>query len=170
MQAAQAETTRPEAAIRAIRPGDNAALASVIRAVLPQFGRTGPGTALNDPEVDRMYEAYSQPRCLYLVVEREGAVVGGAGIAPLKGGDAETCELQKTYLLEQVRGQGLGSRMIGRCLEEAVRLGFRRCYLETFAPMDVAQAVYQSLGFRPINAPLGATGHYQCDRWYVKEL
>ena len=37
------------------------AVARLIRAVMPEFGASGPGFAINDPEVDDMFTAYSAP-------------------------------------------------------------------------------------------------------------
>ncbi len=84
--------------IRPIEPSDNAAMAAIIRSVMPEFGADGPGFAIHDTEVDTMYQAYAQPRCSYFVVERDGVVIGGGGIAPLEGGEPEVCELRKMYL------------------------------------------------------------------------
>jgi putative acetyltransferase len=36
--------------------------------------------------------------------------------------------------------------------------------------MTQAQKLYQRLGFQPLCAPMGATGHFGCDRWYALEL
>jgi putative acetyltransferase len=55
---------------------------------MPEFGACGSGFAINDPEVDWMTRAYAAPRSAYFVVEREGVVEGGGGVAPLEGGDA----------------------------------------------------------------------------------
>ncbi|MFN0063928.1 MAG: N-acetyltransferase family protein [Myxococcaceae bacterium] len=81
---------------RPIRREDDAAVASLIRSVMPEFGASGPGFAINDPEVSTMFAAYSAPRHRYYVVTREERVVGGAGVAPLSGADAATCEIRKT--------------------------------------------------------------------------
>ena len=69
------------ACIRPIAPADDAAMAAIIRAVMPEFGATGDGFAINDPEVDWMSRAYSAPRHAYFVLERDNKVLGGAGIA-----------------------------------------------------------------------------------------
>ena len=117
-------------------------MAQVIRTVMPEFGACGPGFALNDPEVDHLSVAYAVPSAAYFVLERDGRVVGGGGIAPLAGGDPEVCELRKMYFLGEVRGHGQGRRMLQHCLETARRLGYRRCYLETLTGMDAAQHLY----------------------------
>lgn len=156
--------------IRLIEPGDDASLAAIIRAVMPEFGASGDGFAINDPEVDWMHRAYSAPRCAYFVVEGDTRVVGGGGIAPLAGGDGGTCELRKMYFLPQARGHGAGAGVMTRCLDAARGFGFERCYLETLFGMDAAMKLYQRNGFRRIDAPLGATGHGGCNAFYLRNL
>jgi putative acetyltransferase len=158
------------ALLRPIAPADDAAMAAVIRAVMPEFGACGDGFAINDPEVDWMSRAYAEPRHAYFVLERDGRVLGGAGVAPLAGGDAETCELRKMYFLPEARGTGAGAAMMARCLEAARGFGFRRCYLETLTGMDAAMRLYERSGFRRIPAPMGATGHGGCNTFYLLEL
>ena len=160
-----------ELLIRPIEPRDDAAMAAVIRTVMTEFGAVGPGFSINDPEVDYLSRAYAAPRSAYFVlVDAAGQVHGGAGIAPLAGGGDDVCELRKMYFLPAVRGQGQGDRMLARCLETARAAGFRRCYLETLASMAAAARLYERHGFRRVAAPLGATGHFTCDRWYLREL
>ncbi len=156
--------------IREIRADDNAAMASIIRSVMPEFGADGPGFAIHDPEVAAMSQAYVAPRHVYFVVEHQGTVMGGAGIAPLAGGDDTVCELRKMYFLPALRGKGAGAAMMQRCLDAARGFGFRRCYLETLYGMDGAQRLYERSGFTHIPTPLGSTGHFACDRYYLREL
>lgn len=156
--------------LRPITPADDAAMAQVIRTVMPEFGACGPGFALNDPEVDHLSRAYSAPRAAYFVLERDGRVVGGGGIAPLAGAEPDICELRKMYFLAEVRGRGQGRRMLQHCLAVARQLGFRRCYLETLTGMDAAQHLYVETGFKALCGPLGATGHFACDRYYALDL
>jgi putative acetyltransferase len=160
----------PASVIRPIRSEDDAAIAAIIRTVMPEFGATGCGFAINDPEVDWMSRAYAQPRCAYFVVEQDGVVVGGAGIAPLEGGDGATCELRKMYFLPQARGRGAGAAAMQRCLQAARDAGFRRCYLETLGGMDAAMKLYERSGFTHIDGPMGATGHGGCNTFYLRAL
>ena len=145
-------------------------MARVIRTVMPEFGASGPGFALSDPEVDHLSQAYSAPRSAYFVLEHDGRIVGGAGVAPLAGADADVCELRKMYFLDEVRGHGQGRRMLQHCLAAARQFGYRRCYLETLTGMDAAQHLYAEAGFQALCAPLGATGHFACDRYYALDL
>jgi len=163
----------PEAArylLRIIETQDDATMANIIRTVMPEFGATGSGFAINDPEVDWMSRAYAEPRSAYFVVERGGKVIGGGGVAPLAGGDGGTCELRKMYFLPEARGIGAGAAMMERCLQTAREFGFRQCYLETLRGMDAAKRLYERTGFRRLDAPLGATGHGGCNAFYLLEL
>jgi putative acetyltransferase len=156
--------------IRPIESGDDAAVAAIIREVMPRFGACGPGFALGDPEVDHMSAAYDQPGSAFYVLEDAGRLLGCGGIAPLAGADAATCELRKMYFLPEARGRGLGERLLRLCLDRAREFGYRQCYLETLTGMDAAMRLYQRLGFRLLPGPLGNTGHFSCDRQYLLEL
>jgi len=156
--------------IRPIEAHDEAAMAAIIRSVMPEFGAIGDGFAINDPEVDWMHRAYDLPRAAYFVVEADGRVLGGGGVAPLLGGDPHICELRKMYFLPGLRGRGAGSALMARCLDAARAFGFSHCYLETLAGMDAAMKLYERSGFRRIDAPLGATGHGGCNAFYLRDL
>ena len=160
----------PEAHVRLIEMRDEPAVAEVIRAVMPEFGADGTGFALHDPEVEHMCTAYSRPGAVYFVLERDGGVQGGGGIAPLEGGPEGVCELRKMYFLAQARGQGWGQRLLRTCLEAARELGYRRCYLETLTGMDSAQRLYARMGFHSVGSAMGCTGHDGCDRFYIIDL
>ena len=155
-------------AFRRIEPRDDAAIAQVIRTVMPELGASGPGFALHDSEVDAMSAAYgAADQTYFVVVTEDDRVVGGAGVAPLAGGEPGVGELRKMYLLAEARGGGVGRRLLTRCLAEARAIGFTRCYLETLTGMHAARHLYESAGFGKLGAPMGATGHFGCDRWYV---
>src|SRR5210317_816661 len=156
--------------IRPVELNDNEALAIAVRKVLIEMGVPKVGTAYEDKELDAMYESYSQSRFQYYVVENQGNIMGGAGIAPLKDGDPSVCELQKMYFLPEARGKGLGQQMIEKCLEFAKEQNFKHCYIETMPNMLDAQNLYKKDGFYYINHSMGATGHTSCPIWMIKEL
>ena len=156
--------------IREVREEDNAALAKAIRKVLIDIGVPKVGTAYADPELDFMYHAYQTNRSAYFVIEEDGVVLGGAGIAPLVGEDSKICELQKMYFLAQGRGRGFGQQMIHHCLAYAKAQNFKMCYLETLPYMEAAQKLYLKTGFNYIDGPMGSTGHTSCNVWLTKAL
>lgn len=156
---------------RPIRQEDNPQVARIIRTVMTEYGAVGPGYSIEDPEVDAMYEAYNQDRSLFLVLENAGGqLVGCGGIAPLRGGDADTCELKKMYFFAEARGHGQGRKLVSMLEEEARRRDFRYMYLETIAAMQEANRLYQRLNFDPLSGPMGNTGHSSCGLFYGKTL
>jgi putative acetyltransferase len=157
-------------AIRPITRRDDRAMAAVIRAVMTEFGASGPGFAIHDPEVDGMTRAYSQPGHAYWVVMRGDRVVGGGGFGRLTGAGEEVCELRKMYFLPEARGVGMGAGLLDHVLAQAAAAGFRLCYLETLVSMTQARRLYEAFGFRRIDGPMGTTGHFGCDAWYVRDL
>lgn len=165
-----AMTTSPAYTIRPATPADDAAIAGIIRAVMPEFGASGPGFAIHDPEVDAMHAAYDRPRHAYFVVERDGVVLGGGGVAPLANGADHVCELRKMYFMPALRGLGAGRALIERCLDVARAAGFTQCYLETLTGMDAAQKLYLAAGFHRIRESMGNTGHFSCDRYFLRDL
>ncbi|MGZ3408384.1 MAG: GNAT family N-acetyltransferase [Polyangia bacterium] len=160
----------PRLTIRPIAAGDDAAVAAIIRTVMPEFGAKGPGFAINDPEVDHMSAAYARPRAAFFVVTDGERVIGGGGVAPLENGDEKTCELRKMYFLPEARGRGAGAALLQRCLVAARSFGYATCYLETLARMDAARKLYARFGFAPLCAPMGNTGHFSCDSYYALDL
>ena len=155
--------------IRPIDARDNAAVAAIIRSVMPEFGADGPGFAIHDAEVSDMHGAYSHAGCAYFVVELEGRVCGGGGVAPLDG-EPGVCELRKMYFLPELRGLGAGDALMRQCLQSARALGYARCYLETLTGMDAAQKLYARHDFKPLCGPLGKTGHFGCNRFFIRQL
>jgi putative acetyltransferase len=156
--------------IRPIAPGDDVAVAAIIRTVMPEFGASGDGFAINAPEVGWMHRAYTAPGRAGGGVERDGVVQGGGGVAPLEGGDPDVCELRKVYFLPSLRGLGAGAALMATCLDAARGFGFARCYLETLRGMDAAMRLYEKSGFTRLPGPMGATGHGGCNAFYIRPL
>jgi len=140
-----------QAQIREISEQDDLRMAAIIRSALQSYGVAGEGTAFADPGLDRLSGEYLDQRAAYFVIEAEGRVAGGAGIAPLEHGPEGVCELQKMYLEEAVRGKGFGRALMRICLAFARNAGYTGCYLETFAELKEAVQLYKSEGFRPLD-------------------
>lgn len=159
-----------EPIIRKIARDDNEAVARIIRTVMPEFGAGGAGFAIHDAEVDDMYGAYTHSKAAYFVCQADGELLGGGGVGPLPAAGSEYCELKKMYFLPAGRGRGLGQKLLTTCLEEARVIGYRCCYIETFNTMTQAMKVYERNGFQKITGPLGNTGHFACDVFYLLDL
>ena len=156
--------------IRPIEKGDNAVIAEIIRLVMTEFEAVGCGYSISDSEVDDMYTAYASERSSFYVVELNGRVLGCGGFGPLTGAEDTTCELRKMYFKSELRGLGVGTKLLKLCLEEAARAGYRHCYLETKDNMKQAQRLYGKHGFNYLDKPMGKTGHTSCRTWMAREL
>ena len=156
--------------IRKIQQQDNREIAQIIRNVFEELNAPKEGTAYADPILDTLYEVYEKERYLYLVVENNGKVLGGCGIAPLEKEGKHICELQKMYFAPEIRGTGLAKQIIEECLTFAKVNDYSLCYLETLSFMKAAQKLYLNLGFKSIAQPLGNTGHNSCEVWMTKQL
>ncbi|WP_213714741.1 bifunctional helix-turn-helix transcriptional regulator/GNAT family N-acetyltransferase [Cedecea lapagei] len=157
--------------IRPIRREDNLAIADVIR----QSFRDNKidhleGVSLHDPALNDLTSAYQKPGSGYWVVEHEGKILGGVGIAPLQGAGEEYCELQKLYLDSSVTGIGLGRRLMALAIQQAEAFGYRYCYLETLDELSSAVSLYEAFGFKHLGSSLGNTGHNSCEICMLKTL
>ena len=156
--------------IRPINESDNKHISVILREVLIEMDIPRIGSAYEDPEINNMYESYQSNRSIYVVVEENNKILGGAGINQLKNGDINICELQKMYFHKSIRGRGIGDKMIELCLNFAVESNYKKCYIETMPNMVDAQKLYIKKGFKYIDNPLGNTGHTACPIWMLKNL
>ena len=157
--------------IRPIAPGDDAALARVIRDTLTEFGAAKPGTAYYDASTDHLPTLFQHtPRSAYFVAERGGELLGGGGIFPTAGLPPDVVELVKLYLLPAARGTGTGKALILKCLEAARAAGYAQLYLETTEELTQAIPLYEKLGFAYLPAALGESGHFGCQIWMLRAV
>ena len=156
--------------IREIQKQDNEQMAAIVREVLTDFGAPKVGTAYADPYLDTLFEVYDIPRAIYFVVEKNGNVMGGAGIMQLEKANKTICELQKMYFLPEIKGLGFGTKLMNLCLQKAIEFGFESCYIETMSYMVDAQKLYRKSGFEYLENQIGDTGHNSCEVWMLKKL
>ncbi len=156
--------------IRIIEAKDNALLTQLIRRTLKEFGANHPGTVYFDDSTDHLFEMFDTPRSVYYVAELNNDIVGGGGIFPTAGLPGDTCELVKMYLYPQVRGIGLGSMLIQKCIHFAKEAGYKKIYIETMPELKQALKTYEKFGFDYIDHALGNSGHFGCELWMLKRV
>jgi len=164
------KTQRAGLKIRSIQKDDNPVVADIIRLVMTEFQAVGCGYSINDSEIDDMFSAYAPEGSAFYVVELDGRVLGCGGFGPLTGADRNTCELRKMYFRSELRGLGVGTKLLKLCVEEATNAGYRLCYLETMDNMEQARHLYGGHGFKYLDQPMGNTGHTSCGAWMAREL
>lgn len=156
--------------IRPIIEKDNKIIDDIIRQVLEEHEANLPGTAYFDEQLYSLSDVYSTTSNEYFVIENEGQVFGGAGIASLEEGEEGICELQKIYLSKKARGKGFGRALIEKCLLFAKDQGYTSCYLETMPQLAGGLKLYEKVGFEKLEKPLGNTMHHGCSIWMIKKL
>lgn len=156
--------------VREIQPHDNAQLEQVIKACFHEFKIPLKGTAYEDAETACMYQSYQNDNEVYFVIDENGEVLGGGGVKPLKDFEGHVCEIQKMYFSPKIRGKGYGKLLFGKCVEAAKDLGYKQCYLESAPQLKAAIHIYESFGFKHLEAALGNTGHFSCGVWMIKDL
>ena len=156
--------------IQPISPAEDAAICYIIQRVGAEFGAVGEGYGPGDAEVLAMSQHYhTQDRARYFVARVNGQVAGGCGIASFSN-DGSVCELRKLFLLPAYRGQGVGKALTLEALAFARAQGYQHCYLDTLSGMTSAIALYETLGFYHLDAPLPEAIHSGCDVWMLKDL
>jgi putative acetyltransferase len=162
--------TKTSYIIRKIQQEDNQQLASIVRSVLAEFKANRPGTVYYDPTTDDLFSLFQTPRSEYIVAETTNKIIGGAGVFPTPDLPGGCCELVKLYLLPEARGIGAGKTLIEKCFAAANDFGYTHMYLETMPELSTAVGLYQKLGFKYLEGPLGNSGHFGCDIWMMKAL
>lgn len=156
--------------IRPIESRDNEALAKVIRTALAEFGANKPGTVYFDPTTDALFELFRMPGSYYYVATIDEKVVGGCGIFPTENLPDGTCELVKLYVAKEARGTGLGKHLMEKSMNWAKENGYTQVYLESMPELSKAVSIYEKIGFKSLDHPLGNSGHCGCDIWMLKAL
>ncbi|ALC90678.1 GNAT family acetyltransferase [Bacillus sp. FJAT-18017] len=155
--------------IREIRKEDNASVKEIIQNSLKSLGLAIPGSAYYDPQLNDLHNYYNNLKhANYWVVEMEGEVVGGIGIAPFNEHE-NVCELQKLYLSPKAQGLGLSNKLMETALSFASN-HYEKCYLETMHELKTACILYEKYGFKFLQEPLPGSEHSAMDAWYLKEL
>ncbi|MFC3067801.1 GNAT family N-acetyltransferase [Phenylobacterium soli] len=101
-----------------------------------------------------------EPKDREVLEDPEGRIIarGGKIFMALEGGRPVGCvalirmddggyEVAKMTVSEEMRGTGLGRALMQACIDEGVRLGARRLYLETNSALGPALGLYRAMGF-----------------------
>ncbi len=150
-----------------IREATNADIEQVKKIVftaLAEYGLTHDSIGV-DSDLEDIEANYIRTGGMFEIVEDDdGQIIGCVGLHRISDG---VCELRKMYLEREVRGKGLGKRLLERCVEQARRLGYRRVELETAAPLKEAISLYERYGFRPIESDRICS---RCDQAYALDI
>ena len=145
-------------------------MADIIKTVCREFEVDWPGTVYTDPTTDDLYRLFKTPGSAYWLVEEKGKLVGGCGIYPTEGLPEHFAELMKFYLLPTSRGRGIGKKLITRNFVSAIALGYENLYLKSIPEFEAALILYEKVGFKQLEVPIGGTENPACNIWMIKNL
>jgi putative acetyltransferase len=150
--------------IREATTADADAIRAIVRETLAEFGfpLESDGTDSDLGDVPTGYQR--RGGAFRVIVDDADAVVGCGGLYPLESG---VVELRKMYFRPEIRGRGMGRRLLVDLIEEARRRGFSRIELETASNLTAAIALYQHAGFIETDGPKHSC---RCDRTFALEL
>ncbi|HEX6598189.1 MAG TPA: GNAT family N-acetyltransferase [Gemmatimonadaceae bacterium] len=108
---------------------------------------TTPGVEYMRADAERMPGPYVPPRGgLWLAVHYDI----GVGCVALRPLDDDSAEVKRMFVDAAWRGRGVGRALMETVVAGARERGYRMLRLGTLDDMKVAQRLYESLGFRPI--------------------
>ena len=150
--------------IRAATNADCDRVIALVSRVLSEFGLPF-DLESKDSDLKDLEESYLRSGGSFEVLEdRNGNLVGTYGLFRL---DRETCELRKMYFVPEIRGIGLGRRVLERAVDQARMLGYQSIGLETISVLKDAIRLYTRFGFVPIK---GAQISARVDQAYMLKL
>ncbi|MEW4369821.1 GNAT family N-acetyltransferase [Paenibacillus kandeliae] len=102
-----------------------------------------------EAELKQLPGKYAAPHGTLLLATVDGQAAGCIGIRPETG---DACEMKRLYVAEEFRRLKLGRLLVEAAIHEAQRLGYAKMRLDTLERMIPARRLYESFGFREIDA------------------
>ncbi len=121
-------------------PPEHAGLARLLVAAVDELNARYP----EDP-TDHVVD----PRARFLVADVDGDAVGGVALVPLEPGVGE---IKRMFVDPAHRGRGVATRLLAALEERARTAEIRTLVLETGVRQPEAVALYEKLGFHPVEA------------------
>jgi putative acetyltransferase len=150
--------------LRSASNADRDDIEELVFGVLAEYGLKSDPTSTDSDLADLQREYLDRGGAFDVLVTDSGQVVGSVGLYRI---DSTTCEIRKMYLAPQMRGQGLGRRLLEHALSRARGLGYSRVELETASVLKEAVGLYERYGFQRFERDHLAS---RCDAAYYLEL
>ncbi|GAC1434191.1 MAG: GNAT family N-acetyltransferase [Acidobacteriaceae bacterium] len=143
-----------------VRPAVSAEDVERVRGLMREYGAYLAGSAANiciaglEEELEELPGAYVAPGGLWLGWV-DGTAVGCVALKPVRPrGEVEgglALEVKRLWVRAEVRGAGLGRRLMQAAVDHARLVGAGTVYLDTVrVAMPEANALYAAMGFAPV--------------------
>jgi len=148
--------------IEPMQPHDVAAFRILVVETLAEFGMG------EDPVLDADLQTPLDVYAAIWVARLDGVVVGSVA---LRDSDGEAVYLKRMYVRPDLRGAGLGARLLTTALDHARSTGARTIQLDTHTGMVAAQRLYERAGFRRTGTRTEEGAHdSRCEVLYALDL
>jgi ribosomal protein S18 acetylase RimI-like enzyme len=137
-----------------LRPGDLGAIVAHHGATyLPEYNLDSSFEAHVCAAVGRAGIAgFPRERDRLWIVENEGRHAGSLALTD----EGDDLGAVRWFVIDrELRGHGLGRRLVSELLDAAQGFGFRGLWLETFSDLRAAAAIYRSVGFEVVSEETG---------------
>jgi ribosomal protein S18 acetylase RimI-like enzyme len=124
--------------------------------------------------LDAVLKGIEEKTRIYLIAERNGAMIGAAGIELFQKAQKHV-GLLGISIAKEFRGEGIGNALMRAALEEGKKhlSDFKVCILGVFADNTLAKNMYEKFGFKEYGKlPKGVKhqDHYDDEIYMYKEM
>ncbi|MSP92823.1 MAG: GNAT family N-acetyltransferase [Myxococcales bacterium] len=151
--------------LRPVGRADVGAAIDLVARVLGEFALTFGDGSSTDLQMRALPQSYVEAGGMFWVaLSQSGHVVGTCGVYPVA---PATLELRKMYVEPELRGRGVGARLLAEAVAFARAHGTTRLVLDTTEQMKAAIAFYEMNGFVRDDAQVRGE---RCSRGYSMTL
>jgi DNA-binding MarR family transcriptional regulator/GNAT superfamily N-acetyltransferase len=119
--------------------------------------------------IERFVSGFDRTREQAWIADRDGAIAGS--IFLMRGDDPDTGKLRLLYVEPDARGLGIGSALVGACINRAREAGYQRLTLWTNDILASARRIYEAAGFElTAEEPHRSFGHDLVGQTWELEL
>jgi ribosomal protein S18 acetylase RimI-like enzyme len=137
-----------------LRPGDLEAIVALHGRLYPvEYGVDSAFVTHVEARVAEAVAAgFPRERDAVRILERRGELVGSLALTD----EGEDTACLRWFLIDpELRGLGLGRRLVAELIEEARERRYRQLRLETFSDLRVAAEIYRDAGFELVSEETG---------------